>query len=165
LIGLADHRLAGPVRQKVDPEDVVQSVFRTVFDRLGKGQFELTGWDSFWGLLTRITVRKCGKWIEYYQAAGRDIEREAARPGASEDSSSWHFLDREPSPSEVAMLGETVEIVLKGLDERERQIAALSLEGWTVAEIKTEVRCCQSKIYRVLNLIRVRLERARDANA
>jgi DNA-directed RNA polymerase specialized sigma subunit len=63
------------------------------------------------------------------------------------------------------MLGETVELVLKGLDERERQIAALSLQGWTVAEIKTEVRCSQSKIYRVLNLIRVRLERARDANA
>jgi RNA polymerase sigma-70 factor (ECF subfamily) len=163
LIGLANHHLTGRVRQKVDPEDVVQSVFRTVFNRLAKGQFDIAGWDSLWGLLTRITVRKCHKWTDYYHAAARDLDREMARQVKSSDSSgSWDFLDREPSPSEVAVFSETLEKVLEGLDERERQIVALSLEGIPVLKITAQLSCTQSKVYRVLKLIRSRLERARD---
>jgi RNA polymerase sigma-70 factor (ECF subfamily) len=65
LIGLAGKKLDGRLRRKLDPEDVVQSVFQTVFRRLGERQFDLGDWDSLWGLLTCITVRKCGRWKQY----------------------------------------------------------------------------------------------------
>ena len=36
----------------------MQSVFKSFFVRQGQGQFELDNWDSLWGLLVRITLRK-----------------------------------------------------------------------------------------------------------
>nr|MBA3727126.1 hypothetical protein [Armatimonadota bacterium] len=48
LIGLAHVNLDRAVRQKMDPEDVVQSVFKSFFLRVCKGQFELANWDGLW---------------------------------------------------------------------------------------------------------------------
>jgi RNA polymerase sigma-70 factor (ECF subfamily) len=164
LIGLARQQLDARLRGKLDPEDVVQSVFRTVFRRLGDGQFELGDWDGLWGLLTCITVRKCGRWQEYFHTQARDVRRESPPPPPTEESSSGlEVLDREPAPEEVAMLAETVQQVLGGLDDRERQVVTLSLQGYAVAEVSGELGCTESKVYRVLRLVRRRLERLRDA--
>ena len=51
LISLARSHLNTLVRRKVDPDEVVQSVFRSFFLRQAAGQFDLTGWDGLWGLL------------------------------------------------------------------------------------------------------------------
>ena len=48
LIGLARSHLGGVIRQKVDPEDVVQSVFRSFFQRNAQGNWNLDDWDSLW---------------------------------------------------------------------------------------------------------------------
>jgi RNA polymerase sigma-70 factor (ECF subfamily) len=165
LLGLARKHLDGRLRAKVDPEDVVQSVFRTVFRRLADGQFELGGWDGLWALLTCVTVRRCGRWAEHYRAAVRDVGRESA-PAAGEDSASrWDFIDREPTPEEAVTLAETVELLLRGLDDRERQVVALSLQGHTAAEVSAALGCTESKVYRVLRHVRGRLERMRDESA
>ena len=57
---LAGTRLNTRVRRQVDPEDVVQALFRSFFDRQAAGQFELENWNSLWSLLVRIAVRKGG---------------------------------------------------------------------------------------------------------
>jgi RNA polymerase sigma-70 factor (ECF subfamily) len=164
LIGLARQRLDARLRRKVDPEDVVQSVFRTVFHRLAAGQFELGGWDGLWSLLTCVTVRKCGRWREHFRTQARDIQREMTPSLAAEESpAGLEVLDREPAPEEVAMLAETVQQVLGGLDEREQQVVTLSLQGYAAAEVCREVGCTESKVYRALRLVRRRLERERDA--
>src|SRR5205823_4289317 len=76
LVGLARSRIHGLLRQKVDPEDIVQSVFRSFFLRQSEGRMEVGSWDSLWGLLVVITLRKCGRCVEYFHAARRDIHRE-----------------------------------------------------------------------------------------
>jgi RNA polymerase sigma-70 factor (ECF subfamily) len=163
LIALARGHLDGRLRPKLDPEDVVQSVFQTVFRRLADGQFDLGGWDGLWGLMTRITVRKCGRWREYFHAASRDVEKEVARPGGADDSGSgWQFIDREPTAAEALVLAETVEQVLHGLNDREQRITALSLDGVAVSEISRRVGCTESKVYRVLRHVRGRLERMQE---
>ena len=57
LVGMARGRLDGRLRQKVDPEDVVQSVFRSFFDRSARGEFDFANWEAVWGLLVLLTVR------------------------------------------------------------------------------------------------------------
>src|SRR5688572_29173622 len=112
LIGLARERLGPRVRQKVDPEDVLQSVFRSFFTRHADGQYDLEGWDSLWSLLTVITLRKCGYRTRHFRAARRDVQREVA-PGAGEaPDAPWEAIAREPTPDEAAMLAETVEQML-----------------------------------------------------
>jgi RNA polymerase sigma-70 factor (ECF subfamily) len=165
LIGLARQHLDSRLRRKLDPEDVVLSVFRTVFHRLAEGEFDLGDWDSLWSLLTCITVRKCGRWRQHFHTQARDIEKEVTpSPSAEESRCGLEVLDREPAPEEVLMLAETVQQVLEGLDEREQKIALLLLEGRTGAEVSRQLDCTESKASRVLRLIRRRLERQRDAD-
>src|SRR5437773_1756774 len=52
LIALARTHLDQRLKQKVDPEDVLQSVYKSFFVRFAQGQFELKNWESLWGLLT-----------------------------------------------------------------------------------------------------------------
>jgi DNA-directed RNA polymerase specialized sigma24 family protein len=164
LVALARSRLDARLRQRLDPEDVLQSVLRTFFVRLADGQFSLRDWDSLWGLLVCITVRKCAKAHERNTAAGRDVYRETAlaAAGGTESGPSWDFLDRGPGPSEGALLDEAIEEALREFNEGEIQIVLLSLQGETPAAVKERGRCSLSKVYRVLDRFRQRLERLRD---
>src|SRR5262249_54926721 len=78
LIALARARLEARIGRKVDPEDVLQSVFRSFFTRYGEGQFTPGDWDSLWRILAVITLRKCGNRMEYFRAARRDVTREVS---------------------------------------------------------------------------------------
>ena len=73
LIGLARKRLGPGIRSKLDPDDVLQSVYRSFFLRHRKGKFQLKDWDNLWSLLATITLRKCGHRIEWFYADRRDI--------------------------------------------------------------------------------------------
>ena len=76
LIGLARRQFDSFLGQRVDPEDVVQSAYKSFFSRYGEGQYDIPDWNSLWGLLTCITVRKCLRRVEYYRAEARDPRRE-----------------------------------------------------------------------------------------
>src|SRR5262245_50887646 len=67
LIGLARSRLDQRLQGKVDPEDVLQSVYRSFFVRHRDGKFKLESWDNLWSLLAQITVRKCCRQIERFK--------------------------------------------------------------------------------------------------
>jgi RNA polymerase sigma-70 factor (ECF subfamily) len=163
LIALARARLDARLRQKVDPDDVLQSVCRTFFRRCRGGEFSLGGWDGLWALLTVITVRKCADLAAHFRAKGCDIAREAVLPAAEEDSGvGWTLLAREPTPEEAAMLAETVEGLLRGLEGRDREIVALALEGHTAPEISRQLNRPRRTVYRVLENAKKRLRRLRD---
>jgi RNA polymerase sigma-70 factor (ECF subfamily) len=164
LIGLARTHLDQRVRQKVDPEDVMQSALKSFFVRQADGQFDLSGWDSLWTMLVVITLRKCGRKTEQFRAAMRDVGREQApSPMSAEDSTaSWEAVARDPSPQEAALLAEAVEQVLKSLgDDRERQILELALQGFSTVEISTRVGRSERTVQRVLERVRERLKRMR----
>jgi RNA polymerase sigma-70 factor (ECF subfamily) len=154
LIGLARARLAPIVRQKVDPEDVLQSAYRSFFRRHAHGEFDLDGWDELWGLLTRITLRKCLDQVEHFQAARRDVRREAARPLVTRCADPWQGLAREPTPPEAVLLTEAVEELLRGLSGRDREIVSLRLQGYTIAEISERLGRPERTIYRVLATVK-----------
>src|SRR6266511_2986433 len=156
LVGLARAQVNDRLRHKVEPEDVVQSVYRTFFRRHSADQIEVGDWDSLWGLLTIITVRKCLKRVEYYQAECRDARREVGQAPA-DASGSWHrVLDREPTPDEAAQLAETVEGVLGGYDPEDREVIALSLQGYPVQEIATQLGRAERSVRRLREGMRKR---------
>jgi RNA polymerase sigma-70 factor (ECF subfamily) len=165
LIGLARSRLPARLRQKVDPEDLAQSVFKSLFLGHADGRFDLDSWDSLWALLTRITVRKCCRAAERFQAGKRDLNAEAGPPAADELSSDCQALAREPTPSEAAMLTETIEHLLRGLEGRDRDIVTLSLQGYTGPEISAQLGRPERTVYRVLGRVRKRLEQMQAEDA
>lgn len=154
---LARSRLDPLVRQKMDPEDVMQSVFKSFFWRQAEGQWDLGNWDSLWSVLALLTVRKCCRWAGYYRGLGRDVRRETSPHREDDSSASWEFLDREPTPDEAAALVETVERVMRGLEGYHRDIFQMSLQGFGPAEISVQAGVSERSVQRVLKRVRERL--------
>lgn len=167
LIALARTRLRSLPPQKEDPEDVANSALKSFFVRFRDDEFELNSWDGLWGLLARITLRKCGHRIEYHRAACRDVYRELSSQPAAGDESATFFeaIARDPSPSEAAVAVETVEGLMRPLEQRDREILALALQGFSSPEVSAQVGCTERTVRRVLERIRNRLEKMRTEDA
>jgi RNA polymerase sigma-70 factor (ECF subfamily) len=164
LIAVARERLDSRLRRKVDPEDVLQSVFRSFFVRFSEGQFEVKNWGSLWGLLTLITLRKCATRTAFFRATRRDVYREISPPPDCDDPGiAWDSVARDPSPTEAAMLTELVEQLLRGLDPREQEMITLHLQGYSIPEISEKVRRSERTVHRVLAHVRKRLSRLHDS--
>jgi RNA polymerase sigma-70 factor (ECF subfamily) len=159
LIGLARAHLAERIDHKEDPEDVIQSVFRSFFLRQRAGQFEIDGWDSLWSILALITLRKCHNRAAYYHAERRDIDREAGSSAPWDGADGWQAIDREPTPEEAAVLAETVEVVMRRLEPRDRAVLACHLQGYSPEEISARVGRARRTVRRTLERIRRALER------
>jgi RNA polymerase sigma-70 factor (ECF subfamily) len=158
LIALAQAHIGARLKHKVDPEDIVQSAYKSFFFRYGKGNLTAADWSGLWGLLTLITVRKCAERAAYHAAECRDAAREQPLAPGEETGSRMQAFDREPTPSEAAVLGETVTQLLTDLDEDERPILDLSLQGYTTREISERLGRAERTVRLLREGIRRRLE-------
>lgn len=162
LIGLARNHLDARLRQKVDPEDVVQSAYKSFFLRYGEGHLATEGWEGLWGLLTLITLRKCADRARYYRAERRNVAREAAAPTGPEGTEPWReAVAQEPTPDQAVALAETVEQLLRSLSEDERPVIELSLQGYSTQEISQQLGRSERTVRRLRERVRKHLERLR----
>lgn len=161
LVGLTRRHLDDRLALKVDPEDVVQSAYKSFFVRYREAELLTGGWDGLWGLLTLIALRKCADRAAYYRADKRDVAREVTA-GVS-DSTPWagdFALAREPLPEEAAALAEMVEELYRKIDDPdERTILELSLQGFSAAEISESTGRAERSVRRLRERTRKRLER------
>jgi RNA polymerase sigma-70 factor (ECF subfamily) len=166
LIRLARRQFDAVLRRKVDAEDVVQSAYKSFFLRHGAGKVEVQDWGKLWGLLTVITLRKCLDRVEYHRAERRDVKREAAaQPGTEGTQPWWEAVAREPTPEEAAVLAETVEQLIRGLEEHERPLLEMSLQGYTTPEICQQLGLAERSVRRLRERIRKQLERLQLGDA
>ncbi|MEO8495798.1 MAG: sigma-70 family RNA polymerase sigma factor [Planctomycetota bacterium] len=154
LILLAQSRLDAATCQKVAPEEVVQSVYRSFCRRESDGELELVTPDSLWCWLAQLTVWKCKDRVKHHRAGRRDVRREQAPSKAGELGPASEGVSREPTPEEAAVLAETVEQLMQKLDECDRPILTLRLQGYTVPEIAPRVNCGERTVERVLARVR-----------
>lgn len=168
LVELARHKLYDRLNGKVDGDDIVQSVYRTFFRRHAAGEFEIKQEEDLWRLLALITVRKCGRWREHFQAAKLDVRREITPEFSSDESVyRWEAAGEEPTPVEAATLAETLQRIMESLpSEVHRQVLSLQLQGYTPTEISDRVRRTAATVRRILAGLRDQIERqlSRDAS-
>jgi RNA polymerase sigma-70 factor (ECF subfamily) len=158
LIGLARVHLGARLQHKVDPEDVVQSAYKSFLARYGDEALVVEG-EGLWGVLTLITIRKCADRARYYQAECRDLQREGGAwctPGSN--PASLVAVGREPTPDEAAVLAETVAALLQQLNGDERRILELSLQGYSTQEISEETGRAERSVRRLRKRVRKYLE-------
>src|SRR5262249_29880418 len=101
LIALARSRLSAKLARRIDPEDVVQSVYRSFFTDSREGRYDLQRGGDLWRLLVAITLHKLHDQIRRNTRGKRTVEREQ-NLGTDEV---WlgmlpHSLAHEPSPVE-----------------------------------------------------------------
>ena len=85
------------------------------------------------------------------------MQREVRLPDAADSDAGWEAVAREPTPVEAAMLAETLEQVMRGLEQEDREILALHLQGCTVSDISGQVGYSTRTVRRTLDTIRHRL--------
>lgn len=157
LILLARTRMSSRLTTKTDPEDVVQSVMRTFFRRLGRRELELRDWPSLWGLLSLLTIRKCAMGGRAYGTAARDVHREVQFSECSCPSLS--IPSREPTPLEVSTFVDLLEQLVASGARRDRLVIEGMMTGESVHDLAETLGCTERTIYRVTERLRKTLWR------
>ncbi len=158
LCRLVEREMDRRFRRKEDPEDVVQSAFRTFYRRNALGEFHIDSSVDLWRLLETITRRNILKHVEKLGAGKRDPKHE-------EYPESDDLRGQAPTPEEAAIAADLMEKALAGLDETYVQALHLRLQNCTEDEIAARLGCTRSLVRNKLNRIRHRLERLLADNA
>lgn len=155
LVALARSQLSAAVGRRVDPEDVVQSVYRSFFADTRAGRYEFQRGGDLWQLLVTITLHKLQDQIKYNRRAKRAVQRE--QPFGSEDSLQGlqaHMLGHAPSALEAVALVDQVEQLMRQLEPLHRRMLELRLQGYDLEEIAAATERTQRTVSRVLDRIK-----------
>jgi RNA polymerase sigma factor (sigma-70 family) len=160
LYALAAKQSAPDLATRIDPEDIVQSVFRTFFRRAALGHYEVPQGEELWKLLLVIGLNKIRAVGTHHRAAKRDVRLTSAGP-------SFEEALRTTAASEEAflVLRLVIDEVLVTLAPVQRQIIEQRIEGYEVAEIARNVQRSKRSVERILQEFRKRLRAIIDDNA
>ena len=158
LLALARRRISQRFCRRVDPEDIVQSVFRTFFNRAKAGEFDIAGPDDLCRLLARITVHKALRQIAYHHMAKRDVTKESS-DGEDGQERLKELLGRDPTPEASILFMDQLKHFLLNLRPQEREIVDLRMQNFTAVEIAQKLNVSERTIRRLLERIRAIAER------
>jgi RNA polymerase sigma factor (sigma-70 family) len=149
LVRMASHRIVGALRRKLDPEDVVQSAFRSFFGiDFAAAPPVLRDWRDLWSYLLNITLRKCSRNWRQYLTGKRNITLEGDDTSANEEPA------RAPTPAEAIALTDLVCAIISRLCEEDRRIAEALMAGRTNREIAEELGVTERTVFRRMERIR-----------
>jgi DNA-directed RNA polymerase specialized sigma24 family protein len=161
LVRLAGAKLPGHCRRAFDEEDIALSAFQSFCDRAGRDQFpQLCDRNDLWRVLATLTVRKAIMSIRHQsrqKRGGGNVLGESVFLGKKPPHVNGlvDFFRREPAPDEVASFFELYDHLFSRLEDPTlRRIALRKLEGYTSAEIASELGITSRTIDRKLQLIR-----------
>jgi RNA polymerase sigma-70 factor (ECF subfamily) len=153
LLTLARRRLSQRLASRVDPEDIVQSVFRTFFVRVKDGQFAFDDQDDLCKLLMRITLHKTLRQVAFHKAGKRDPNLETPR-GEHHHDQMMALFDQEPTQEATVAFLDQLEHFLGQLRPQEREILEMRLQGHSNEEIANKLGIYDRKIRRVIEHVR-----------
>jgi len=133
LINYAQLRLSSLLQSRIDPEDIVQSAYRSFFRKAREEGLALKRSGGLWRVLVAFTLNKTKSYIEKELAGKRSPLRE-------QRNEFWmSVVQRDPSPEEAAILIEEVKLFIEQMKPRDRRILELRLRGESIGEIATEL--------------------------
>ncbi len=156
LIALARSHLSPRLGTRFDPEDVVQSAYRSFFIKAREGRYFLERSGDLWRLLAAITRHKLARQIRHHLAEKRSVDREACEfadlPCISEESDSGSFAE----------LHEVLREAMLPMSAFERRVLELRLRGSSLSQISNHTGRSERTVRRTLDRIRNDLSRRLD---
>jgi RNA polymerase sigma-70 factor (ECF subfamily) len=161
LLTLAQRQCGADLASRVDPEDIVQSVFRTFFRRAVRGHYDVPEGEVLWKLFLVIALNKVRRLGEHHRAARRDVRLTAS--GNRFDQA----LESTPARDELALttLRLVVDEILEALPESQRAIIELRIEGHAVEEIANQTGRAKRSVERALQEFRCKLSAVIDEDS
>jgi RNA polymerase sigma-70 factor (ECF subfamily) len=150
LLIIAQRQLPERLRKRFDPEDVVQSVYRSFFRRLQEGQFAFDDSHDVWRLLATMTYCKARNLVKFHHRYRRDVRRESPLDAEAELAASEAAISSPPGDDDVALLLECLEKLLDDVPEHHREVVLRRLEGDSIEAIAEHVQRSRRTVLRVL---------------
>jgi RNA polymerase sigma-70 factor (ECF subfamily) len=153
LIRLVEMQCSAELARREGVEDIVQSVFRSFFRRVGQGFYDVPDGDELWKLFLVIALHKIRSKATYHYASKRDAHRTIGGAGAR------LLLDLQAGASELpfAHLQLVLEEILEQLPPRSRVMVKLRIEGCDVGEVARKTGRSRRSVERILRETRVQL--------
>jgi RNA polymerase sigma-70 factor (ECF subfamily) len=153
LVAIARREINPQLARRVDPEDVVQSAYRSFFVRMGRGEYELGNGTELWKLLVTITLNKVRKQGKFHYAQKRNVSRDESAQGSGGVPLADLARSAEPGPEDAAMLIDEVAALLAGLRADDRPVIELRLQGYNSVEIAKETGRAERSVRRIMERV------------
>jgi RNA polymerase sigma-70 factor (ECF subfamily) len=132
---------------RLEPDDIVQSAFRTFFRRVSVGEYDVPDGQHLWKLLLTIALNKARNGVAHHKAAKRDIGRTQA---PTQDLADRDEHGRRLLEMVIAEITET-------LEPSQRQIIELRIAGEEIDQIARQTGRARRSVERVLQGFRAEL--------
>ena len=154
VFGLVHQQMADRLHAVVQPEDIVQSVFKSIFRGLTTGDYDAPRSGSLWQLIAIVAVHKVRR-----NARRTLVDRRDARRTQSLDELEGFEAESSSTPEEFER---AIREEIEGLKPFEQEVAMLRVQGFTVEDISNNLNRSRRGIERALHRIRERLVHALD---
>jgi RNA polymerase sigma-70 factor (ECF subfamily) len=142
----------GPdLASRFDPDDIVQSIFRTFFRRAAEGHYDVPEGKDLWNLFLVIALQKVRDACSFHRAAKRDVR--VSQSIEASDCATRSGRDE----IGLAELKIVVDELLGGLPDTQRLIVELRIDGFQVEEIARKTGRSRRTVERGLQEFRAQL--------
>jgi len=158
LEALARRQTGQQLATRFDPEDVVQSVFRTFFRRAVDSGYEVPAGEELWQLLLVLALNKIRSLGAYHRAQKRDV----ARTNSPTPETAWSPAAKAGDDLAYQTMRIVVEDLIATLPPPQDRIVELRIEGHEVQQIAVVVSRSKRTVERTLQQFRNRLAKLID---
>lgn len=162
LVALARSHLSPKMNARVDPEDIVQSAYRSFFIRSRKGNFSFDEGGDLWRLLAAMTLNKLHRQVERHTAEKRSVDREKGNSDPELVGFDPKMLSKDPSPDDVLIAAEKIEDLMKDYQDPQRSMLEQRLQGYTFEEIASKVNRSERTVRRFFDSLKAQLREQID---
>jgi RNA polymerase sigma-70 factor, ECF subfamily len=148
VLGLVKKKLGAKLHGATEPEDVVQSVFKSMFRGVKTGNYNAPPGETLWNLLAVIAVNKLNYQASYHSAQCRDLNREIPLDAACPSD----LIDNDSLELFQVYVRETLE----KLPEGDLEVVSLRIQSHTVEEIAEITGLTRRTVERRLQNTRIR---------
>ena len=131
VLGLVRSKLGQRLSSMTEPEDIVQSVFKSVFRGMQSGNYEAPPGDTLWNLLAVIAVNKLRNKANHHSAQCRDSSRNIPLDPSVDDG-----LGIAIDQASVEFFEICVRESLEHLRQSHREILSMRVQGHSIDEIR-----------------------------
>jgi RNA polymerase sigma-70 factor (ECF subfamily) len=153
ITSLARSQRGADLANRFDPDDIVQSIFRTFFRRAAEGHYDVPDGEDLWRLFLVIALQKIRDACSFHRAAKRDVR--TTRSIEVSDKLGATFAGQDQIG--LAELKMVVDELLGGLPATQRVIVELRIDGFRVDEIAQKTGRSRRTVERGLQEFRAQL--------
>jgi RNA polymerase sigma factor (sigma-70 family) len=149
LRALVKARCSAELARRIEPDDIVQSVFHRFFRGVRRGHYDVPPGDELWRLFLVIALNKIRAEENFHRAGKRDVRITVAEQSIDSRAES----DR----GAQAVLELTIKDFLEQLPQTHRTVVEQRVQGHDVATIASQTGRSKRTVERILQEIRRKL--------